>query len=159
MPTSLCASRTPTRGLGAALCSGCVGRMTFTPGNASLSAPRVGKQTRCPWSKGLPWSISPFPQGGQQPSTGRILGPRSPALALGGTPSYRWEQVLLMERHPPGARSLRPQTSRLWECKRLAAPPGLAWLRWVAKFNRQFPCHVMGCDRPAHPVCWPRGLE
>lgn len=91
---------------------GCAGRMTFTPGNASLSAPRAGKQTRCPWSKGLPWSISPFQQGRQQPSTRRILGPRSPALALGGTPSHRWQQVLLIQRHLPGAR-LSPSANLL----------------------------------------------
>ena len=33
-------------------------------------------------------------------------------------------------------------------CKHLS----LDLLRWVAKFRCQFPCHVMVCDGPAHPV-------
>lgn len=59
--------------------------------NVSLSAPRVSKQTSCPWNKGLPFSISPIPS---HSSTVRpaalhqavcgtgIFGPLRPAVAF-----------------------------------------------------------------------------
>lgn len=94
----------------------------------------------------VPWAV--LQQGNAWPSAARGChitdGDRcsSLGLTLWSLPSLFFWRPIGLETKPPGSS---------WAV--LARKhPGLSLPRWVAKFNCQFPCHVMVCNRPAHLV-------